>query len=487
MKKLILIVDFGTSSVRAMVINSMHGETVASWAVPYTIESKQEGWCEISPSLLWNDAQLCVENVLHMIGPSEKNIEVLSFSFFGTNVIPVDIEGKPLCNCILCYDQRGTEEAESINLALGDRKIREILGDLCDSSYMCSKLYWLQHNNQKLFSHSDKFYTIQQYILRNLELPAVADQTMASATGMYDIRTKTWPGEILKVIGVNNAQLPEIVGSDTVLGTIEHFGRVRFSGSIKVTPGAHDMDCGLIGLSLDKNGKPSAAEVTGTFDHVGMIVNSDIIANFDNHGESVWASVGPVQNTSSMVSMFSTSGSLLNWFMKEIAGGTTQQDYADLWQKVSFQGDGIVEVDPRFLSGQGAILNLSITSKRSDIFRAIIETLTFETRRCLELCERYSPDTISQVVIGGGAANARQWIQLKADVTGKRFVKPAIIESSALGAAILASVASGIYGTIRDAEKAMIQIEEEYVPSTEIFAIYDKKYQHYINQYYTDK
>ena len=110
--------------------------------------------------------------------------------------------------------------------------------------------------------------------------------------------------------------------------------------------------------------------------------------------------------------------------------------------------------------------------------------LTFETRRCIELCQELKGKDIDFVRIGGGGAREEKWVQLRADITGKVYHRMNEIESSALGAAMIASVGLGIYSDFAMAAEKMVSIQKSFVPNPEVHKAYEKKYIQYVEQHY---
>ena len=168
--------------------------------------------------------------------------------------------------------------------------------------------------------------------------------------------------------------------------------------------------------------------------------------------------------------------------MREIIGDTSQESYKKLWESVKFDGKGSVEMVPVFSHNHGSFSNLGLTSTKEDMFKAVIESLTFETRRIVDQCARYKKGSLNSVRIGGGAANSPEWLQLRADITGKTFERMENIEVSSLGAAVLAAVSVSVYRNITDAVAKMVVVKDAFTPNKEVYDRYDSKYQAYVNK-----
>ena len=124
-KKIILVVDYGTSNVRVNAVDADNGDIMHSASKKYRIEEKKDGYAEISAEHLWTYSESCMREVAENMG-SDEEARAIAFSFFGDNLIPVDREGNALNDCILCTDSRGAKEAEFVNSQIPADRLKEI-------------------------------------------------------------------------------------------------------------------------------------------------------------------------------------------------------------------------------------------------------------------------------------------------------------------------------------------------------------------------
>lgn len=482
-KKVILVVDFGTSNVRANLISLIDGTILASAAEKNVMISPATGFSELDPNQLWDNSVLSVRRALN---EAERfgsiSIEAVTFSYFGDNLIPVDQNGQPVYNCILSFDARGQEQAEEINATLTPRKLVEIVGTEYEAFHTGSKILYLKQKMPEVFEKCAYFYTIQQLVNYRLGLAPMNDETMACRKNMYDLSKRCWSEPLIQVIGISNAQLGEVVPTGAIIGKIDYYGDVKLGNDIPVIIGGHDSDLGIIGLGLSDENEDCIANVTGTFDHIGYLANGNVNLRAENENISMISYLGPLPNTSVCLGAFPTSGALLEWFMREINGDTSQLAYSRLWEATTFDGTGTVMVYPQLSSSDGAFSGIGLATKRIDLFRAVIESLTFETRRIIDECKRTKNGIIRRVRIGGGTAQSPEWLQLRADIMGIVFESTANLEVSSLGAAILAAKEIGVYSDILHASQAMVQVKDIYAPNFKIGSRYEDMYQNYLLQ-----
>lgn len=480
-KSVILVVDFGTSNVHVNAVKVSNGEIICSTSKKYPMISPEDGYTEVDADLLWRNSETCVGDVIDNLDKDVK-IAAITFSYFGDNLILVDEDGQALYNCILCFDIRGEEEAEEIVSQLSEKEIVEMTGSGYSRFATGSKILWIKKHMPDIYEKTAGFYTNQQFINRKLGLPPVNDYTMACRKSLFDIRSRTWAKPLLEVIGIREEQLGEVVGAWDIIGRITRYGRVELPCEVPVLAGCHDCDCGMVGLGVGNEESDAIADITGTYDHLGYLASGTVNMAVQYPEEVLGSYCGPLADTSVCLGAFPTSGALLEWFMREINGDTSQCSYRKLWESAVFDGKGSLSVVPAFANNEGAFLGMGLTKTRIDIFEAIIEALTFECRRILESCVVSKNGGVNRIRIGGGAANSEVWMQLRADISGKRVERMQNIEVSSLGAAVIAAVSAGIYPDLREAMAAMVHVRDVFEPREPVFQRYDKKYREYIMQ-----
>lgn len=483
MRRLILVVDFGTSNVHINAVDVKDG------TIPYAVSGKYQmmhpgnGYMELDPEEMWEKSEEGVRSIVDQITEMNDSIEAISFSFFGDNIIPVDAEGRALYRLLQCFDIRGDRQAQKLNAKLGTDHLIQKTGDACAFTSCSAKICYMLEEMEEIRGAQDiKFYSIQQYILRKLSLPDVNDQTMACTKRMVELKSGTWYEPLLKAVGIEKEQLGEIVLPSTVIGRIDSYGDVKLPNKVNVVPGAHDCDCGWLGLGVCDEKETMVGNITGTFEHFGYLADG-CLNTYAAHPEwGVFSYCGPMKDTSVVLTAFETSGALLEWFMREIHGDVSKEAYEYYWKNAVFAGKNAVRVHPDFRNGRGAIEGLDLTQNKIHIFQAVIEALTLESRIMIETCERMKRGGIESVRIGGGHTKSPKWLQLKADITGKAYECTGQVEASSVGAAILAAAGSGIYENVSDAAAHMVQIKEKYEPDPEVHQVYEEIYQRYVRQ-----
>lgn len=481
-KRIILVVDYGTSNVRVNAIDTDNGEIVCSASKKYLIESGGNGYAEISVDRLWKYSEYCMGKVMEDLAEEEEP-KAVAFSFFGDNLIPVDSKGNALNDCILCTDARGEEEVEYIYSKIPEEEQIHIIGD----SYMLykigTKILWMKNHMTDIADKTAFYDSQQQYIFRRLGVAPVNDYTMAARKQLCDINNLTWSQRFLDVLGITEESLGiNILPSDGIAGYIETYGDVKFKHPLPVIAGGHDCDMGLIGMGAIDEDLDFIGDITGTFDHVGYLSKGIVNLAEKDRDCPLRSYHGPFKNTSVCLGAIPTAGATLEWYMREIHGAADQGAYQEYWNSIQFDGKGSVMVCPTLDGNKGKIEGIGVTTSKQDIFKAVIEALTFENRRLIENCEKCKGSRISSVRIGGGAANSDEWMQLRADISGKQIERMANIQISSLGSAILAAVKIRLYEDIEEAVSHMVKVKDVFVPDPEVHETYEKKYQEFMTK-----
>lgn len=475
----ILVVDFGTSNVHVNIVDVRGGKILHSCSRKYAMISPQDGYTEIDPQELWKASEHCVGEVLQDM--REVELHGLTFSYFGDNLLLVDAQGQPLSNIILAFDVRGAEEAENeFARQFTEQEFIRITGSACVPFCTGPKILWFKKYRQDLLEKTAYFYTNQQWINQNLGLAPLNDYTMACRKMMFDIRKMEWSEPILSFLGIGAGQLGDVVPSTEIIGHIDKYGDVVLPFTLPVIIGSHDCDCGMYGVGAGVTDAGVIGDITGTYDHLGFIEEGFVNAGEKGLDADIFSYRGPLKETSVCLGAFPTSGAVLEWFMREIIADCSPAAYDKMWKQAVFDGRSTLLFEPHFSGNKGGIYNLGLTKSIGDIFEAMIESLTFESRRILEGCSLLKKGEFTKVWVGGGAARSDKWMQLRADIWGCTVERMENIEVSSVGAALLAAVKVGLYSEIKEAAQCMLKVRDTYKPSEKVRDRYEKKYREYL-------
>lgn len=360
MDQCVFVVDFGTSNVRVQTFDVMDGTILFSASEKYRMKSGEKNNCEIDFKELWKCAQNCMAEAVESL-PYNYRVLAVNFSFFGASIVPVDKNGEALDHAILCFDSRSAEEAGAINDTLGVDLYTRITGGECDPNSYAARILWYRKYREDIYKNAVYYWSVQEYVLAKLGFFNVSEYTMASKSEILDDELCVWSEDILKFLEIDDKKFAQVISPEQSLGKIKYFGEVEFPYEIEVYPGLHDALAGFLGLGI--SGKSDAlAEVTGTFDHVGMITENYVNCHKENPQSDIWSSRSVGKESSVCIAYYPTSGALIEWFLRELSAGKTLEE---LWENCRFNSENSLYMSPDFQNRRGEIRGLNVIC-RSD-------------------------------------------------------------------------------------------------------------------------
>jgi len=494
---LLMGLDVGTTGCRALVF-SEDGKIVSSMYKEYPLYHRQPDWSELNPCQVWQAVLGVLRASSEMLGKDVRAIRAVSVSALGEAFFPVDGAGKPVYWSMTTFDSRATSEVKWWIQNFGAREIYALTGQPLSEDmpiYPLQKVQWLRENEPLIFARVKRLVCWQDYV--NLKLCGVAalDYSLASRTMMFDINRRQWSSEILSQAGLDEGLLSDAVPSGTVIGEVSARSAAETGlpcGTLVVT-GGHDQPCGALGVGI--LGQGPAMDATGTVECVATVQRSlRLTDKMMLEGFSVQCHVA---GEGYLVFGFNPSaGVILRWFrdnfgqVEKAEAESKETDVYDLMVQQAekapegsrglvllpfFEGSG----NPCFKRGiRGALLGLTLAQGRADVIRSILEGVTFELRNIVDALETHT-SVLPELRAIGGAAKSKFWLQLKADVTGRRVVVPRVQEAAALGAAMLAGIGAGVYEDFEDAVKHTYSVRETFLPKEETAEAYRRLYTRY--------
>lgn len=485
----LLGLDIGTSRCKATIIDDA-GNCLAQAYQEYSLISLQPGWQELDPEQVWMSVRQVIAQALN--GYQFDAIKAIGVSSFGEAVIAIDREGNTLCNSMIYIDCRGQLEAEYLKAQLGNEKVLGITGTTIQPMYSICKIMWLKKNKPEVYQKTWKFLLFADFILYKLGAKPFANFSLAARTMAFDIIKKQWSPEILDCAGVEVEKFGEPMQSGMIVGQIakQIATKLNLSSGILLVAGGHDQPCAALGAGVIHNnlavdGLGTTECITPAFDH--PILSEAMARNY-------FACVPHVIPDMYVTYAFTfTSGSVLQWYCDN--WGRIYQDEAarlglnvyDFMIDQATKEPSSVFVLPHFAgaatpymntAAQGAIIGLNINTKPADIIKAIIEGLTFEIMINVERLKEAGVH-VDELMTVGGLAKSDIFLQLKADMMGKKVTTLNVSEAGTLGVAILAGTASGVYQNLEDAVAKLVRKNKTYYPDDRLHEQYLDKFETY--------
>jgi glycerol kinase len=453
MGKHILVIDEGTTSTRAMLF-AVGGECIGVAQKPITQYYPAPGLVEHDAEEIWQFTLGCVREMVQLAGGADRIAGIGITNQRETIVFWDRRTGKPLAPAIVWQDRRTADICESLKAAGNEPTVQAKTGLLLDPYFSGSKIGWALKNWPQLSEIGEHLAvgTIESYLVFRLTGGAhISDATNASRTALMAIGSSGWDDGLRDLFGVPRRILPEIVDCAGNLGETvpEHFG-----GSIQIAGMAGDQQAALIGQSCILPGQTKATLGTGAFvlTQTGKTLPQSrhrllsTIA-WQLNGERHYALEGSVF----------VAGSLIQWLRDDLGLIASAAETEPLARSVA-DNEGVYLVPA--LSGlgaphwvpqaRGAIMGLSFSSTKAHVARAALEAMAHQIH---DLKCAFAADGAdwAEVRIDGGMV-ANDWIaQDMADILNIDVERPRFVETTALGAAMLAGVGTGHYASLADA------------------------------------
>lgn len=457
--RFLLSLDEGTTSARAALYDEK-GQRTAMRAIPFASRYPQPGWVEQNPEEIWTAQLEATRQTLAASQVAAASIAAIGITNQRETTIVWDRKtGRPVSPAIVWQCRRTADFCASLAASSAGPGITRKTGLVIDAYFSASKIRWILENvpdaKQKAHDGELLFGTVDTWLIWKLTQGAVhvTDPSNASRTMLMDIGTDDWDDELLRIFGVPRSMLPRIVPSSSVAGVAaaEHFG-----AEIPIAGIAGDQQAALCGQACFRPGLSKNTYGTGCFAlmHTGnrqpvsknrllgtRAASLDQTAQFAVEG-SIFIGGAAVQWLRDKMGIISTVA-------ESEAMASSVPDTGGVYFVPAFVGLGSPHWDSR---ARGMLSGLTQGTGRAEIVRATLEGLAYQVRELVEAMEADSGESLKELRVDGGASANNFLLQFQADILGKRIVRPADVETTALGAAYLAGLATGFFRNLEEVE-----------------------------------
>ncbi len=457
-KKFILSMDLGTTGNRVYCFDE-RGNPLSSAYREFRQIFPKPGWVEHDPVEIWESVLSLAYMAIREGGLQRK--DVLSIGITNqreTTVIWDSLTGKPVYNAIVWQCRRTSQICDLIKSHGYEKRIRDITGLVVDPYFSATKIKWILENCEAagalVPSGRLRFGTIDTWILWNLTGgdSHLTDFTNASRTMLYDIRKKTWSDEICDYLKIPREILPGVQESASVFGRTRGVG--VFDDGVIIGGMAGDQQAAMAGQGRVNKGDIKNTYGTGSFILLNtgddfLLSDNGLLTTLspDDKGGDSYALEGSVFVT----------GAVIQWLRDEMKFFGTAGDSEEMARSVDVQ-DEIVFV-PAFvgmgapywdMNARGAIFGLTRDTTQAQIARAALKSIALQSRDVIKVMVEETGVMIDKLRVDGGATDNGFLMQYQADILNIPVSVPVHRESTALGAAYLAGITSGIYSTISE-------------------------------------
>ena len=471
---MIVGVDIGTQSLKAVVTDAALS-VLGQASVAYEATFPKPGWAEQDPNLWESALGPAIAGALESAGANENSVAALGIGGQLDGCIATDADGVALTPCIIWMDRRAGAEVADLPADL----VRRRTGVVPDATHMAAKIRWLLRN-EPAAAEAARFHQPVSWMVARLTGEHVFDHALASTTMVYGLAAGALDDELLALFGFDADRLPRLAGAAETAGPLSPPGAALtgLPAGIPVAVGTGDDFTNMLGAGIVTPGRMICT--IGTAEVVGALCAEPLIderALVETHGfpGGAWFIENPGW----------PSGGVISWLVETFGlSGPAELDRLAAQAPPGAEGLTLLPafngaVAPEWIAGaRGCWYGLTLAHGRAHLARATLEGCAFAMRDVGDrLAEMGLP--VAAIRLTGGGAKSRLWAQIRADLTGLRVEIPQVTDTSALGAALLASVAAGIQPDIASAAALLGAVAHTVEPDAARRGAYDTAYRRY--------
>ncbi len=449
--KYVLALDQGTTSSRAIVYDE-RGRACGVAQKEFRQIFPQPGWVEHDAEEIWRSQLACARGALKKAGLGAERLAGLGITNQRETVVVWDRRtGVPVHNAIVWQDRRTAAYCESLKKQGLAATIGAKTGLVIDPYFSATKLHWLLGNVAGLRARAERgelaFGTVDTWLAWKLSSGSlhVTDPSNASRTMLFDIHRGKWDEELLRIFGVPRAMLPEVVASSKVYGVAAR----KFVGAeVPIAGIAGDQQAALFGQACHTAGMAKNTYGTGCF----LLLNTGRKPIESRNGLITTCAAQTGEAQFALEGSVFIGGAVVQWLRDGLHLIRRSADIEKLAASVpdsggvcfvpAFTGLGAPHWDPH---ARGVIVGLTRGSNAGHIARAALESIAFQSADVLRAMQQDSGQDLKELRVDGGAAADDLLMQFQADLLGVPVVRPKVLETTALGAAYLAGLATGVW------------------------------------------
>lgn len=480
--------DLGTSSCKLTV--SEGGKVLTHTSAVYKAR-RSGGNHTLDANQVWQGVCRAIHDAVKK-EPAIKKLSAIAISSFGEAAVPLDKNGKVLGPSLLFWDTSGIREVNALCEQLGREKIRNCVGVEPHHMFTINKLMWLM-KNADYASDAVYFPLFEDFIIYRMTGERMISYSLAGRTMAFDVNNRRWAGEILDSAGINPSMLSKPVPSGTVVGTLlpDIALELALSDTVRVVTGGHDQMCAALGVGAVDPG--IGGNGCGTVEVFSVTLPDD--CNLEKLCLNTYSrSIHADPNNTFTYSFASTGSLVINWYAETFGLHTSAGKFDDLEEKAPttptnlmtlpyFAGTGTPWMD---FDARGLLSGISLDTTRYDLYRALLEGLTYDLTRNIQTLEDCGIP-ISKLHVSGGGARSHLWMQIKADITGYPVSRMENPQAGTLGCIMLALKAMGQYRTVRDAVDDLVVVKDTFYPNAQYHMFYQSQLAKFSKWYETEK
>ncbi len=474
----VLALDQGTTSSRAIIFDQA-GKPVATAQREFKQHYPEPGWVEHDADEIWRTQRDVAREALRSSGLKAEELIACGITNQRETTLVWDRQtGQPIHRAIVWQDRRTASLCAELKEVGAESLVQERTGLVIDPYFSGTKLAWILDHVPRARERAERgelaFGTIDTWLVWNLSQSKthVTDCTNASRTLLFNIHMGDWDPELLKLLRVPRAILPDVFPSSHAFGMI---APSVLGAPIPITGIAGDQQSALFGQGCHRPGMAKNTYGTGCF--MLMHTGKRVVKSTNGLLATAAAQLGRAVDARDADMEYALEGgvfiggAVVQWLRDELKFFESSSDIERLASDVldnggvfvvpAFAGLGAPHWDPH---ARGAILGLTRGSSRAHIARAALESIAYQSADVLEAMQKDAGEKLSELRVDGGAAANDLLMQFQADILGVPVVRPKVLETTALGAAYLAGLHTGVWRS-REEIAAQWQMDRRFEPS----------------------
>ncbi len=470
MTKYILALDQGTTSSRAIVFDH-NGNIISVAQKEFRQIFPQPGWVEHDPEEIWSTQLGVAAEAITHAGLTTENIHAIGITNQRETTIVWDRNtGKPIYNAIVWQDRRTADFCDELKRKNLHILIQQRTGLIVDAYFSASKIKWILDNVEGARAKAERgelcFGTVDTWLLWNLTKGQVhaTDVSNASRTMLMNLNTLQWDGELEKIFDIPGNMLPQIRSSSEVYGKTQN---ILTAHNIPVAGIAGDQQSALFGQMCTQPGMVKNTYGTGCF----MLMNTGekaVISKNNLLTTVAWKMNGKTEYA--LEGSVFIAGAVVQWLRDGLGIIRTSAEVEELASKVN-DSEGVYIV-PAFTGlgapywnqhARGTMVGLTRGSTAAHIAKAALDSIAYQTADVLKAMEADAGIEIKELRVDGGATVNNILMQFQSDILKTAVVRPRITETTALGAAYLAGLATGYWNSVEEIQQQW-QVERRFEP-----------------------
>jgi xylulokinase len=502
MTQYIIAHDVGTGGNKAVLVDTDGNVRTTAFA-PYPIRYPRPDWAEQQPEDWWRAVTMTTRQVVEQAGIQPSDVLCMVYTTQMLGIVPMGSDGQPMRPAIIWLDARAPKHAERIMRKFLHRKLfAAVAGAELSGKDGLPKLLWLKENEPQVYRGMACFLDVNGYLTYRATGKMVFEWSCASAFAL-DLKKKDWMRGIIRYIGVDLDKFPPLVRSTDQVGTLTP-DAARECGLLERTPvfgGGGDAPGAAVGAGAV--GEGDGHIYLGTSGWVGVVTHKTPTGR---RGVVSIQSADP--DKALLFAEMETAGACLKWIADEFY--RAEQADPNISNVYALMDEDVEKLPPGsdflictpWLYGERApiadtwvrttFFNLSANHTREHLLRAVYEGVAYNLRWIIDIVEKTFGFPVPTLRVIGGGARGKPWMQIIADVTGRRvetIANPQ--EAGAVGAALTAAVGLGLYSDFETLRK-VVRVEHEFEPqpaNAEIYAVLYEAYQrlyHSLRRLYRD-